>query len=226
MDLFAGGVGSEASPYLIANQNNLLNIGNTSLDETYYKLIDDIVLLESLTINTDNILYLDLNKNKITYSFDLNRANDSDYEGAIINLQGNTKLYIDGDGNMTFDNNYIADNANSIGYTFRLTNNASIIINSGDFYCGLTCVQLDQTSSCEINGGTFEAMLPYDNRFWILNKIDNSNSTFYVKGGTFINYDPSNSETENPDDNFLAEGYQVEKISLSSGLFQVVVKQL
>ena len=61
----------------------------------------------------------------------------------------------------------------------------------------------------QIYGGYFEALATWDDRTWILNLIDNSNAKIIVYGGTFVNYDPSNSATENPEMNFVAEGYKV-----------------
>ena len=42
---------------------------------------------------------------------------------------------------------------------------------------------------------------------YTLNIKDESTSTITVKGGTFVEYDPSNSASENPIANFVAEGY-------------------
>ena len=52
-------------------------------------------------------------------------------------------------------------------------------------------------------------MATWHNRYWILNKIDDARDTtvFNVTGGAFVGYDPSNSQTESPYANFLADGY-------------------
>ena len=42
------------------------------------------------------------------------------------------------------------------------------------------------------------------------NKFSNSKATITIYGGTFVNYDPSNSKTENPVADFVADGYTVE----------------
>ena len=63
--------------------------------------------------------------------------------------------------------------------------------------------------------------------YWILNLIDGCDGVFSVKGGTFKNYDPSNSQTENPEDNFVAEGYKVvsEKQENGDTLYTVVPEE-
>jgi hypothetical protein len=64
-------------------------------------------------------------------------------------------------------------------------------------------------SVVEIDGGVFECETPQ----WTLNNNDKNPGTFIVRGGTFIDYDPSNSQTEPAGaiNNFVAEGYKVVK---------------
>ena len=165
------------------------------------KLNADISILDTVSITSGNFV-LNMNGKTITYSADETR------EHAVIDLYEAAQLTIVGNGIFTFDNSYF--NANdSIGYTFRLTDDAKLTINDGYYYAGLTCVQLDENSQCIINGGTFEAAATWNNVYWILNLIDGCDGVFSVKGGTFKNYDPSNSQTENPVANFVAKGYKV-----------------
>ena len=165
------------------------------------KLNADISILDTVSITSGNFV-LNMNGKTITYSADETR------EHAVIDLYEAAQLTIVGNGIFTFDNSYF--NANdSIGYTFRLTDDAKLTINDGYYYAGLTCVQLDENSQCIINGGTFEAAVNWNNVYWILNLIDGCDGVFSVKGGTFKNYDPSNSQTENPVANFVAKGYKV-----------------
>ena len=121
----------------------------------------------------------------------------------IIDLYGNAELVIDGKGklNQTFDS--------ELGYLVRAAGNSKVTIKDGHFTAGLTAVQAGENAVVEIYGGYFEALTTWDDRTWILNLIDNSNAKIIVYGGTFVNYDPSNSETEKPAMNFVAEGYKV-----------------
>ena len=121
----------------------------------------------------------------------------------IIDLNGDAELVIDGKGklNQTLDS--------EIGYLVRAAGNSKVTIKDGNFTAGLTAVQAGDNAVVEIYGGYFEALTTWDDRTWILNLIDNSNAKIIVYGGTFVNYDPSNSATENPEMNFVAEGYKV-----------------
>ena len=59
----------------------------------------------------------------------------------------------------------------------------------------------------------------------MLNLKDGSGAAINVYGGTFINYDPSSSMTENPVKNFVAEGYTAIKTSAEpapNGTYTVV----
>jgi hypothetical protein len=88
------------------------------------------------------------------------------------------------------------------------------VIEDGTFHVGPdkndswnSCVEING-GLLEINGGTFSTDRPYKGRYFVLNKKDFSDSVISVTGGTFINYDPANSQTENPEQNFVANGYK------------------
>ena len=121
----------------------------------------------------------------------------------LIDLYGSAELVIDGKGklNQTFDS--------VLGYLVRAAGNSKVTIKDGHFTAGLTAVQAGDNAVVEIYGGYFEALTEWEGKTWILNLIDNSNAKIIVYGGTFVNYDPSKSATENPEMNFVAEGYKV-----------------
>jgi hypothetical protein len=85
---------------------------------------------------------------------------------------------------------------------------------------GNACVEVNK-GTLRILGGTFSTELPYSGKYFVLNKKDGSDSKIEVLGGTFINYDPSNSNTENPTQNFVANGYESVRIGNSNN-YQVV----
>lgn len=76
---------------------------------------------------------------------------------------------------------------------------------------GNACIEVNG-GFLEILGGTFSTEKDYNGKYFVLNKKDNSDSVISVSGGTFINFDPSNSATENPEQNFVANGYKAVKI--------------
>ncbi len=124
-------------------------------------------------------------------------------DDGIFDLYGSSELTISGEGtlNQTFDS--------KLGYLLRAGDNSKVRIDGGTFIAGLTCVQAGGNSSVEIYGGHFEALTDWKETYWLLNLIDDSAATITVYGGTFVNFDPSKSSTENPQAKFVADGYKV-----------------
>lgn len=162
------------------------------------KLDSNVLLMDPITIQ-DKTLTLDMQGHTITYSADNKHVN------AIIFLKGDADVTITGDGSFTYNDAYLT--YNEWGYILNVYNTAKLTIENGNYHAGLTCVQLCDSSTAEIQDGHFSTMGPWNGRYWHLNRIDGSETTFLVKGGTFENYDPMNSDTENPTDNFCAPGY-------------------
>ena len=101
------------------------------------------------------------------------------------------------------------------GYAINVRNGANLTINGGTYYGGGTAVQV-QKGTLTITGGHF-AVEPYSNPTYgynfLLNCIDsaykNGTAKIIVKGGIFVNFDPSNNNAEGAGTNFVADGYKV-----------------
>lgn len=76
-------------------------------------------------------------------------------------------------------------------------------------------------SKVVIEDGVFSAKSDYKGKWYVLNLKDKSNASIEVKGGTFYNYDPANSKSENPAANFVAEGYASVQVSEDPVMFVV-----
>ena len=75
-----------------------------------------------------------------------------------------------------------------------------------------------------IEGGFFYTDYNYKGKYYVLNKNNSTNGTITVKGGTFVNYDPSKGD-DNLGGNFVAEGYQVVNENKANGdVWYTVVK--
>lgn len=140
-------------------------------------------------------------------------------DDGIFDLYDSSELTISGEGtlNQTFDS--------ELGYLLRADDNSKVRIDGGTFIAGLTCVQAGGNSSVEIYGGHFEALADWGGTYWLLNLIDNSAATITVYGGTFVNFDPSKSSTENPQANFVADGYKVTSETHGEDIWYTVVPE-
>ena len=115
------------------------------------------------------------------------------------------------------------DTGKNGGYALNVRKGATLTINSGTYYGGGTAVQV-QEGELVINGGFFEVE-PYSNpqygNEFLLNCLDSAykagTAKITVKGGTFVNFDPSNNAAEGARTNFVAEGYKVVSETQSNG---------
>ena len=126
-----------------------------------------------------------------------------------------TALIVAADTTINANENGGIDTGNNGGYAINVMNGANLTITGGYYYGGGTAVQV-QKGTVTITGGTF-VVEPYSdpvygNKF-MLNCIDSAykdgTAQIIVKGGTYKNFDPSNSDSENPKANFVPEGYKV-----------------
>ena len=116
------------------------------------------------------------------------------------------------------------------GYGINVRNGATLIVNGGNYYGGGTAIQV-QKGTLIINGGFF-ACAPYSNPVYgykyLINCIDSAwqdgSAKISITGGTFVNFDPSDSASENPHGNFVAEGYKVVSEAHGSDTWYTVVK--
>ena len=124
-------------------------------------------------------------------------------------------LIVDANTTINATENGGIDTGTNGGYALNVRNGATLTINGGNYYGGGTAVQV-QKGTLIINGGTF-ACEPYSNPVYgskyLINCIDaaykDGSAKIIIKGGTFINFDPSDSASENPHGNFVADGYKV-----------------
>ena len=124
-------------------------------------------------------------------------------------------LYVEADTTINATENGGINTGTNGGYGINVNKGASLTINGGYYYGGGTAIQV-QKGTLVINGGTF-AVEPYSSPVYgykfLLNCIDanykNGTAKIIVKGGTFVNFDPSNNAAEGEGTNFVAEGYKV-----------------
>ena len=159
----------------------------------------DIELPASAVVVTNEMT---LNLNGYTMSV----PNDTVGDGVFHVLAGG-KLTIEGEG--------VIDGVGQNNYNMALwADGGEIIINGGTFTNSrmegaedhYDLIYAKNGGKITINGGVFDS---YTEK-WTLNLKDRDGSQIIVMGGTFKNYDPSSSHTENPVADFVADGYIVE----------------
>ena len=82
-----------------------------------------------------------------------------------------------------------------------------------------TAITVSEGATLTIEGGTFETTGTYNEKHWVLNKINGTQGKIEVKGGKFKNFNPANPQTDD-DESYLASGYE----SKSDGDWYVVEK--
>ena len=140
---------------------------------------------------------------------------------SIINNSTSTELGI-GDGIIVYGELEINGEGTIQGNTraiwARGNTGAKVTINGGNIVGAVAgnceVVYASGNGQIEINGGTFEAVMPDEVSFAapqyaVLNLHGNGKTgcDIKVKGGSFKNFDPSNNISENPKYDFCAEGY-------------------
>lgn len=163
------------------------------------KLLTDFVLSDKITV-TGGTFTLDMDEHTIWLGA-------TDTSGGAIIFSGNSDVTITGNGVVDIDDSYLGEDAASTGRMFEVDSDAVLTIENGTFHAGLVCVLVDNNAKAYIKGGEYSAYEVYSYNKWLLNRQDGTNSRFFVSGGTFEYYDPYNSKTENPEENFCAEGY-------------------
>ena len=131
-------------------------------------------------------------------------------------------LIVDADTTINAGENGGIDTGRNGGYALNVRKGANLTITGGSYYGGGTAVQV-QEGTLTITGGHFAVEAfgePYGYNF-LLNCIDsaykNGSAKIIVKGGTFVNFDPSNNTAEGAGTNFVADGYKVVSASQTNG---------
>ena len=138
------------------------------------------------------------------------------------NSQNFCALIVDADTTINAGENGGIDTGRNGGYAINVRKGANLTITGGSYYGGGTAVQV-QEGTLTITGGHFAVEAfgePYGYNF-LLNCVDsaykNGSAKIIVKGGTFVNFDPSNNTAEGAGTNFVADGYKVVSASQTNG---------
>ena len=166
-----------------------------------YEVLDGVIeLTGDITVDNnfyvENSLAINLNGHKLTYK------GTGASEGAIMaRVKENAILTFNGPGEVVVTQGYVAS-----------AKGGKIYVNGGSYITDYTtCFQADG-GEVYIKGGYFNAWNEMYKGKYTLNQMDQTKGKIEVTGGAFYQYDPSNSLSENPNADFVPEGYKVTKI--------------
>ena len=112
----------------------------------------------------------------------------------------------------------------------RVDRNSKVTIKDGTFTVGGDAngygnsVVYTVGGSVTIEGGFFYTDYQYRDFYYVLNQDNAALGTITVKGGTFVNYDPSKGD-DNLGGNFVADGYKVETSTHGNDTWYTVVPE-
>lgn len=187
----------------VSTEAQLQQAVSQSADKSKIVLTDDIELTEQLTVLKE--LTIDLAGFTISNNT-VNIWDDTDGVDtwSLISVQENGNLTITGNGKLTAKMNDC--------YAVDVRDNAVVTIKNGTFNGNVSAVYVINNATANIDGGSFtiQQLSTYNDYRYLLNAFDanNQDAKIIVKGGKFKEYDPSHSNSENPQMNFVAEGYQ------------------
>ena len=203
----------------------LVNGGNIKVDDdvAVAPVVEDATvstLVPQMTLTKDTTL--DLSGNKISVQHD-ETTNFGSASPVLMAVTDGT-LTIEGDGEINCE----AGDQQVYGIN---VNGGNVVVNDGKFYGAITAIQV-QKGSLVINGGFFDmaptckALVPHYAKY-VINCIDanykNGTAKIIVKGGTFVNFDPS-ANPEGAGTTYVADGYSVISEQHGADIWYTVVK--
>lgn len=172
-------------------------------------LAEDMNLSESLVVKSGVSATLDLGGHVIS---NLGSAQ------CAIEVESGGELVIRGDGKVHGGGGTEASCA--------IISRGKVTIESGEFSVGTdkngegnSCVYA-YGGTIVITGGVFSSDAMYGGRYWVLNSKNGVGSNIQVMGGTFVNFDPANPNTDDYP-NYVANGYKSVQIEGTNN-FKVV----
>ena len=196
---------AESFASALTEGGNVAFTENVSLVHTGYDTAESN-LFPYITLNKD--VTLNLAGKKLTIDESVRETDTGKTSLLMMSVMGGT-LTINGDGELNCE----AGNNQVYGINVY---GGKVVINGGNYYGAMTAIQV-QKGSLEINGGFFDmaptckAAVPQYAKY-VVNCIDSAymdgTATISIKGGTFVNFDPS-ADPEGAGTTYVADGYKV-----------------
>ncbi len=171
-------------------------------------------------INILKNMILDLGAYSILPADGVNIWNTDKKTWSLVSVQG---------GDVTIKGSGSIAASNEDSYALDVRNGAKLSIEGGTHIGNISAVYIFE-GNLSISGGIFkiQQLSTYKDYRYLINCYDSSNSnqtaTVSVTGGSFYNYDPSNSNSENPIANFVAADCSVTSEVIGSDTVYTVSK--
>lgn len=147
-----------------------------------------------------------------------------DLDGHTVRAEGYTPFHFTS-GASTITGGTVIGASGVTATAITVSNGATLTINGGTYAIGKdengegnTCIY-SNGGAINITDGTFSSEGKFKDKYWVLNKKNNSKGTISVTGGKFKGFDPASPNTDD-DTSYLAEGYK----STQDGEYYVVTK--
>ncbi len=163
---------------------------------------------------------LNLGANSILPADGVNIWNTDKKTWSLVSVQG---------GDVTIKGSGSIAASSEDSYALDVRNGAKLSIEGGTHIGNISAVYVFE-GNLSISGGKFkiQQLSTYKDYRYLINCYDSSNSnqtaTVSATGGSFYNYDPSNSNSENPIANFVAADYSVTSEVIGSDTVYTVSK--
>ena len=152
-------------------------------------------------------------------------------KGGVALNPNDVAVKVSGEGTqVTITGGYYDGGSGGDNRCIQVDTGATVIIKDGTFTVGGDATGLGNSvvlcngGTVEIEGGFFQTDYAYRNFYYVLNQQNGNPGTITVKGGTFVNYDPSKGD-DNLHGNFVADGYAVVSETKANGdVWYTVVK--
>jgi len=187
----------------VSTEAQLTTAVNNTAKEYEIVLKNDIALTTQLEVTKE--VTLNLNGKKLYTEEDIVNNDPDVKDWSMISVQEGGKLTIKGNGIIE-----ALDGTECYGIDVR---GGSLIFKNGTIKANCSAIYVREGSAV-VEGGTiciYDNSEAYDFNY-VLNCLDanlnNQTATISVTGGTFENYNPANSASENPLKNFVANGYE------------------
>lgn len=183
-------------------------------DADVVQLTDNIDVIAQLEVTRK--VTIDLNGKTLSNSEDIWNNNENVKTWSIISVK-------DG-GNLTVTGNGKIDAKENDCHAFDVRG-GKLTIENGTFVGNVSVVYVHHGEAF-IKGGSYSLKQLKPDERYTLNLYDangkNGTAKITVSGGEFKKFDPAHSDSENPEKNYLAEGYKSQLKSGSTDIYEVV----